>query len=296
MHAAKLGAEIKKIRMLRGLTQKQLSDNICHQSEVSRIEAGSVYPSMDILQGIAAKLRVPIIHFYEVLIYSDIERKKQFKDQIQLLSKKKRYDEIHKIVSEELKKEECHPEFKQFLLWYYHLSSYVLKKVNFKYCILELKNIMHQQYGGVDVFQNLYIENSIASIYAENNHLEKAITLFQDILNQLESLQSDQDFVVKVRYNYAKALYLNDEYEKALQQVEKAIETSRFIGSMNLLGQLYYQKGECLEKLTYPPSEITFVYEKALLFFDLLDLHSYKETLLAEKELSGYGEQTTFSR
>ena len=95
MHAAKLGAEIKKIRMLRGLTQKQLSDNICHQSEVSRIEAGSVYPSMDILQGIAAKLRVPIIHFYEVLIYSDIERKKQFKDHIIVLCKQKKYKEIY---------------------------------------------------------------------------------------------------------------------------------------------------------------------------------------------------------
>ncbi|MBO1579645.1 helix-turn-helix domain-containing protein [Bacillus sp. XF8] len=295
MHAEKLGAEIKKIRMLRGLTQKQLSDNICHQSEVSRIESGAVYPSMDILQGIAAKLQVPIIHFYEVLIYSDIERKKQFKDQIQILCKKKQYAEIHKIVSEELKKEESHPEFKQFLLWYYHLSAYALKKVNFEYCISELKNIIHQQYGGVDVFQNLYIENSIASIYAENNHLEKAITLFQDILKQLESLQSDQDFVVKVRYNYAKSLYLNNEYEKSLQQVDKAIETSRLIGSMKLLGQLYYQKGECLEKLIYPPSEITFVYEKALLFFDLLDLHSYKETLLAKKDLAGRNERTIFS-
>lgn len=286
MHAEKLGAEIKKIRMLRGLTQKQLSENICHQSEVSRIESGAVYPSMDILQGIAAKLRVPIIHFYEVLIYSDIERKKQFKDQIQMLCKRKQYGEIHKIVSEELKKEECHPEFKQFLLWYYHLSSYALKKVSFEYCISELKNIIHQQYGGVDVFQNLYIENSIASIYAENNHLEKAITLFQNILNQLESLQSDPDFIVKVRYNYAKSLYLSDEYEKALQQVEKAVETSRSIGSMKLLGQLYYQKGECLEKLTYPLSEIACVYEKALLFFDLLDLHSYKETLLKKRTYS----------
>ncbi|MBD2823288.1 transcriptional regulator, partial [Xenorhabdus sp. 42] len=37
MHAEKLGNEIKKIRTMRGLTQKQLSENICHQSEVSRI-------------------------------------------------------------------------------------------------------------------------------------------------------------------------------------------------------------------------------------------------------------------
>ncbi len=89
MHAEKLGIEIKKIRVMRGLTQKQLSENICHQSEVSRIESGAVYPSMDILQGIATKLQVPIIHFYEVLIYSDIERNKQLKDRIITLCKQK---------------------------------------------------------------------------------------------------------------------------------------------------------------------------------------------------------------
>ena len=74
---------------MRGLTQKQLSDNICHQSEVSRIESGAVYPSMDILQGIAAKLQVPIIHFYEVLIYSDIERKNSLKIKSLCFVKKK---------------------------------------------------------------------------------------------------------------------------------------------------------------------------------------------------------------
>ncbi|MGI2849463.1 helix-turn-helix domain-containing protein [Bacillus cytotoxicus] len=284
MQAEKLGSEIKKIRVMRGLTQKQLSENICHQSEVSRIESGAVYPSMDILQGIAAKLQVPITHFYEVLVYSDIERKKRFKDQIQLLSKKKQYDEIYKIVSNELKKEKSHPEFKQFLLWYYYLSAYVLKKISFEYCVLELKNIIHQQYSSVDVFQNLYIENSIASIYAENEQLEKAITLFQNILKQLESLHNNEAFIIKVKYNYAKSLYLSDKYNEALYQVNQAIEVSCNIGSMMLLGKLYYQKGECLEKLGYPSKEIEEVYNKALLFFELLDLHSYKKILLCKKK------------
>ncbi|PFJ17500.1 transcriptional regulator [Bacillus cereus] len=284
MHAEKLGSEIKKIRVMRGLTQKQLSDNVCHQSEVSRIESGAVYPSMDILQGIAAKLQVPIIHFYEVLIYSDIERKKQFKDRIQVLSKKKKYDEIYKIVSNELKKEKFHPEFNQFLLWYYHLSAYVLKRIDFEYCILELKKIVHQPYGGVDVYQNLYIENSIAIIYAENDQLDRAITSFRNILEQLESLHNNQAFIVKVRYNYAKALYLSDQFEEALYQVNEAIETSCHMGSMELIGHLYYQKGECLEKLDYSSNDIKEVYEKASFFFDLLDLHPYKEALLKKKK------------
>ncbi|MCI0765288.1 helix-turn-helix domain-containing protein [Bacillus sp. TL12] len=280
MHAEKLGAEIKKIRMLRGLTQKQLSDNICHQSEVSRIESGSVYPSMDILQGIAAKLRVPIIHFYEVLIYSDIERKKQFKDHILLLCKQKKYKEIYNKVWEELKKDEYHPEFQQFLQWQYYLAAYMLKKISYEYCILELKKLLNQELAGIDVFQNLYIENAIANIYAENGYFKKSIELFEDILKQLESLHSNEEFAVKVRYNHAKALYLDDRYEEALYQVIKAIEISCRINSMSLIGQLQYQKGECLEKLGNAKEDIQEAYEKALFFFDLLELHEYKDTLL----------------
>ena len=285
MHAQKLGAEIKKIRTMRGLTQKQLADNICHQSEVSRIESGVVYPSMDILQGIAAKLQVPIIHFYEVLAYSDIERKKQFKDQIQMLCKKKKYEEIYKKVWDELKKEEDHPEFQQFLLWHYHLSAYVLKKVNYEYCILELKKLIHKQLIGIDVFQNLYIENSIASIYAENKYFQKSIKLYQHILKQLESLHSNEEFAIKVGYNYAKALYLDEQYKKALHQVEKAIETSCRTSNMTLIGQLYYQKGECLEKLGDSENESRVAYEKALFFFELLDLHTYKDILLKKMNM-----------
>ncbi|HDR7792668.1 TPA: helix-turn-helix transcriptional regulator [Bacillus luti] len=284
MHAEKLGSEIKKIRVMRGLTQKQLSDNICHQSEVSRIESGAVYPSMDILQGIAAKLQVPIIHFYEVLIYSDIERKKQFKDQIIILCKQKKYKEIYNRVWNELKKEEYHPEFQQFLQWQYYVAAYILKKIDYKYCILELKKLLNQQLAGIDVYQNLYIENAIANIYAENGYFKKSIELFEDILKQLETLHDNEEFDVKVRYNYAKALYLDNQYEEALYQGNKAIEISCQINSMALIGQLYYQKGECLEKLEYERAEIEDVYEKAYFFFDLLEMHAYKEALMKKRK------------
>ena len=280
MHAEKLGSEIKKIRVMRGLTQKQLSENICHQSEVSRIESGAVYPSMDILQGIAAKLQVPIIHFYEVLIYSDIERKKQFKDQVITLCKQKKYKEIYNRVWNELKKEEYHPEFQQFLQWQYHVAAYMLKKIDYEYCILELKKLLNQQLAGIDVYQNPYIENAIANIYAENGYFKKSIELFEGILKQLESLHDNEEFDVKVRYNHAKALYLDNQYEQALYQVNKAIEISCRINSMALIGQLYYQRGECLERLEYDEAEIEDTYKKASFFFDILEMHAYKEAIV----------------
>ena len=94
--------------------------------------------------------------------------------------------------------------------------------------------MLNQQLAGIDVYQNLYIENAIANIYAENGYFKKSIELFEGILKQLESLHDNEEFDVKVRYNHAKALYLDNQYEQALYQVNKAIEISCRINSMAL--------------------------------------------------------------
>ena len=46
-----------------------------------------------------------------------------------MLGKKKKYDEIYNKVSNELKKEEFHPEFHQFLLWQYHYLHMFYRKL-----------------------------------------------------------------------------------------------------------------------------------------------------------------------
>ena len=142
-------------------------------------------------------------------------------------------------------------------------SSLRIEKIDYEYCILELKKLLNQQLVGIDVYQNLYIENAIANIYAENGYLKQGIDLFENILKQLEVLHDNEEFEVKVRYNHAKALYLDNQYEESLYQVNKAIDLSCRINSMTLIGQLYFRKGECLAKLGYGRAEIEDAYEKA---------------------------------
>ncbi|PGZ74638.1 transcriptional regulator, partial [Bacillus thuringiensis] len=109
---------------------------------------------------------------------------------------------------------------------------------------------------------------------------KKSIELFEDILKQLDVLHDNEEFEVKVRYNHAKALYLDNQYEESLYQVNKAIEISCRINSMALIGQLYYQRGECLGKLEYDEAEVEDAYKKASFFFDILEMHAYKEALV----------------
>ncbi len=134
--------------------------------------------------------------------------------------------------------------------------------------------------AGIDVYQNLYIENAIANIYAENGHFKKSIELYENILKQLEVLHDNKEFDVKVRHNHAKALYLDNQYEEALCHANKAIELSCQINSMTLIGQLYYRKVECLEKLECDRAEIEDACEKAYFFFDILGNHTLKELII----------------
>ena len=141
-----------------------------------------------------------------------------------------------------------------------------IEKIDYEYCILELKELLNQQLVGIDVYQNLYIENAIANIYAENGYLKQGIDLFENILKQLEALHDNKEFDVKVRHNHAKALYIDNQYEEALCHANKAIDLSCRINSMTLIGQLYFRKGECLAKLGCDRAEIEDAYEKACFF------------------------------
>lgn len=145
-------------------------------------------------------------------------------------------------------------------------SSLHIKENRLRILYFRIKKLLNQQLAGIDVYQNLYIENAIANIYAENSYFKKSIELFEDILKQLEVLHDNEEFEVKVRYNHAKALYLDNQYEESLYQVNKAIEISCRINSMALIGQLYYQKGECLGKLEYDGAEVEDAYKKASFF------------------------------
>ena len=142
-----------------------------------------------------------------------------------------------------------------------------------------IKKLLNQQLAGIDVYQNLYIENAIANIYAENSYFKKSIELFEDILKQLEVLHDNEEFEVKVRYNHAKALYLDNQYEESLYQVNKAIEISCRINSMALIGQLYYQRGECLGSWSTMGQRLK-MHIKRQASFDILEMHTYKEALV----------------
>ncbi len=104
MHAEKLGSEIKKIRVMRGLTQKQLSDNICHQSEVSRNEWVRYTQVWIYCKVSQQNYKFLLFIFMRYSFIPILKEKNSLIDQIIMLCKQKKYKEIYNKVWNELKR------------------------------------------------------------------------------------------------------------------------------------------------------------------------------------------------
>lgn len=284
MNKEKLGLEIKKWRKHRKLTQIELAKNICHQSEISRIESGEFFPGIDVLLLISNKLQVPIDYFLKVLIHDDLEHVNKIKNKALTLSRNKDYKKLYEFVSYYLEDIKVgHPELQKFLCWQYYVAAYSLRKIDYSYCVTELSLILSQENFGLDIYLDLNIKNSLATIHAENGEYAKSINLFTEILDEKSDSEKVEHLKIKVLYNYGKLLFIKKEYHSSLQKTNHAIELSCKLADMSLLGQLHFQKASILEELNGSFQEISALYKKALFFVELLNLELYINILKEKK-------------
>jgi len=97
-----------------------------------------------------------------------------------------------------------------------------------------------------DATEKNVIKNEIANIYANNNNLNQAILIKQDVLKNVDSL-NDVNEQIKQRQGLAKLLILNNEDDRALQLIQDAynlaLTKGKTIEAKNSLLQLisYYK-------------------------------------------------------
>ena len=84
-----LGKKLKQIRISRGISQEQLSEMIyLSPRQMSIIETGNSYPSLDTFVRIAEKLEFDINDFFNVNIKTQDETRQKVIEQIKTLDKK----------------------------------------------------------------------------------------------------------------------------------------------------------------------------------------------------------------
>ncbi|AST92662.1 MULTISPECIES: helix-turn-helix domain-containing protein [Sutcliffiella] len=243
-----IGREIKILRSELGISQAELSDGICTQSQISKIEKGEVYPLANTLYFIAERLGVDVNYFYDLATNPRLSYVKEVISQVRDLLVKCDYKEVYKIVEAEKKNSLFinNRKYKQFLLWsegicIFHLKNDKNASLKLLREALELTKMTSKLLGEREV----EILNSIAIIYSETSCYMDAIKTYDEALVHYIKISYIHDPTIKTKllYNKAKSLTRLKRLEESISTCKEGVRWCIKHNNMYLLGDIYYHLG-----------------------------------------------------
>ncbi|ADC52355.1 site-specific tyrosine recombinase XerS (plasmid) [Alkalihalophilus pseudofirmus OF4] len=284
----KIGEEVKRLREIRGMTQGRLAKGICNQSEIARIELGRVTPSFHLMGLISSRLNVPIEHF---LTFMFVEREAYF-NEVRLVINgfldDKNYNGLYEFVKKELNIADNKRDSNicYFLEWNLLVAKQETNQISIEETISNLQHLVVCIRNSTLLIHDWLLEqkvqNSLAIYLTKDKQFQRALDLYQKILSSSE-FTTEKKFLVKVYYNYSKTLYILEQYQKSYEITVIGINLSIDIGNFDYLGQLFYQRAQCREKLEHPLINISEDYFNALFIFKQLKKEALLKLLIEKK-------------
>lgn len=246
------GSVLKEIRKNRKLTQKMLSEDICSQSVLSRIENDEELPNVVVMQHICQRLGVTIDQIMqfqsdEVRNITEIFRK------IENHFRHKEYKEIL-IYMDQIKIEhQLHLDTDWQQYYYYKGSCQYYLYHLLDSTLLDLKKGLaytyHVNKENVSDFE-VQIISCIGSIYSSMGNTEEAEYFFKmsiHYFHQLPNIRLHAE-LTKIFYNYAKFLLDQNRLKDASEYIDQGIKWATFKTSYYFLSELIALKAELFAK------------------------------------------------
>lgn len=271
MNFGLIGKEIKTLRSALNMSQSELSNGICTQSQISKIEKGEVYPLASTLYLIAERLGVDVNYFYDLATMPQLEYVKEVYTQVRYNIEQQSFDEVFNIINFEKK----NPLFiynrknKQFLLWHEAICIFSLyKDENKAHSMLDEALDLTKMSTKLLGEREIEILNSKGVLYFESQKFENAIDTYKLALKHFDKIPYTHEYKIKTRllYNKAKAQTRLNDINGSIESCRKAIDWAISHDSLYLLGDIYYHIGYNLslnkqncEAISYlEKSEFTF--------------------------------------
>ncbi|SDJ11221.1 helix-turn-helix domain-containing protein [Natribacillus halophilus] len=245
-----IGFNVRYYREMKGLTQKQLAEDICTQAQISKIEKGDIIPLSSTLYEIAKKLDIDVNYFFQIGEHERLDYIEELKDEI----RKKIRDYDYKDAMETL---QSHEKFfntiylQQFHLWHLGICVYHLYG-NYNKAMEYINESLAITYRGSKIYTEREIEimNSMAIIqYSEGNCKEAHENLLKAINASVFVPALKPHIKVRMWYNLSNILTMENRYKESLQAADRGIQICVREEMMYLLGELLFQKGFCERKL-----------------------------------------------
>lgn len=242
-----LGSKLKDLREYYNITQAELSENICSQRNVSKVELGQTIPTVDILNKLAVRLGVDITYFLDENEAPRFNYIEETKKNIEELVSSTKYNEALEIVKQELKNPLFRkPAHRKFLLWkraicHFHLTEEKEEALELIHLAMDIETNSRKTITVTDIELHitLGIMNSELKNYKESNlYYEKAHKMCERFPKIDTNLQ-----LIKVYYNSSLTSFKMQKYNHSINMSNKGIDVCLKINSLFLLGELYYQQG-----------------------------------------------------
>lgn len=277
-----IGNEIKQIRKEKKMTQKELCDGICSQAEISKIENGRNSPTIDLLQQIAKRLRIPLS-----MLFRDQYKSEEFRECDRLLTglfRSRQFDELIN-QTEKIKSQSTNKEILLLLEYFEIICSERTQKIDFRSSISRLVHLTDTEEVWFESPQMyLRIKMAIANFYFENKQFVHSESVFEDVLRLKFDTIELKKARIKIIYNHAQQLSFQKNYEKGLQVVATGIQESLALDDASFLGHFYFQRGYFIKKTNGNIDDIKRDFTLSYSLFKAFEMPSYEQLVIDSHE------------
>lgn len=252
MEKMSFGDVLREIRKQRSLSQKMLSQGICSQSVLSRIENNEELPNVLVMQQLCDRLNVMMdqvmtCHRYEA------QKNQEIMDQIESHFFHEEYQELEKLLNHSDVLQQLYLDTDLQLYYYYEGSCRFYLHQDYKGALFSLKQGLSYTLQVDKVYNSaaeIQLISCIGCVYSAlgvkekaQEYLEKSMILYREL-----PLKRRTDRLIKIFFNYGRFLFDQEEYQASSAVVDEGIKAAHDKKSYYYLAELFFLKGELLLK------------------------------------------------
>ncbi|MBO4109488.1 helix-turn-helix transcriptional regulator [Streptococcus suis] len=259
----KIASLIKRTRLEKGFSQKELSEGICAQAVISKIEKAEVSPSVELFFKLVKKLDIDSSVILELFQLKKSTEESILTDELKSILYRREYDTLDYFL-QFISKDSVSPIQS---LYIQYLNGVLLfgkyKKSNEALEILEglLPTLVENA--------NLYLRVgiAIAGIYSELEEYVASMNQYESLIHHYHE-SNDWELKVLFQYGYSRILYLCNNFEKALVYNAESLELLKSRNTLFMLGNTLLMRANILAKRSIISEAIDMV-KKSIVVYGL---------------------------
>ena len=248
-----IGDILKSFREFKNFSIAELADGICTEDELISFEKDKVYPRLDTIYKLAARLNMDVSYFFNVVSETTINYSTAVMLLIEKYKRERDYHAVYNIIKQEMENPLFGtPVLTQYLKWHEGICIFYIHK-DLEQAIIQLNEAISitNPYKISLTERETEILNSIGILYYENQDFKSALSSYLEALISLDKLPHILNSKVKIKVLFGLSQVFTElgRFEESLIYCQKGIDLCINEESLYCFNEFHYQMGENYVKL-----------------------------------------------